>query len=95
MKITARPTDKKALRPYKKAVCSNNPVPDFTMPLALAAVNQRCNEAQLVQVGNGRRLGGASPITAESCWEACSLQGFATPFFVNLYESSAGNQCFW
>lgn len=92
----------KALPASKTGQCGLNPVPDPIAPYSLYAAGQRCAQAQLVSVGGRRQLEWGEmdtarrlQVTADSCWAACANQGYAAPFYMNLYNTGGQMQCYW
>lgn len=94
-------TPPKALSAAKIGQCGLNPVPDTIATYSLYASGQRCTQAQLVPVGGRRQLEWGDMdsarrllVTADSCWAACANQGFATPFYMNLYSAGGQIECY-
>lgn len=92
----------KALATAKVGQCGLNPVPDPSAAYSLYAAGQRCAQAQLVPVGGRRQLEWGDMdtarrllVTADSCWAACANKGYATPFYMNLYNAGGQTQCYW
>ena len=69
------------------------PLPTPGAPYALYANNQGVVEGELMPTGGTRRQLAVGTATQEACYVACSLAGYAVPFYFSVQTSTGA--CYW